>query len=69
MKLAKKNNHAVLRFDIIGTTSIGRRVQVSHDVSITVMRPLEVSKLVEPLCPDPDVSSLVGSQIALGKLI
>lgn len=56
MKLAKKNDRAVLKFDIIGTTSVGRRVKVSHDVLVDVMKPHEVAKYSEPLCPEPDVS-------------
>ncbi|KXN88314.1 Checkpoint protein hus1 [Leucoagaricus sp. SymC.cos] len=59
MKLAKKNEHAVLKFEIIGTTSAGRRVKVSHDVQVVVMKPHEVSKLTEPLCPDPDAHILL----------
>lgn len=55
MKLAKKNDRAVLKFEIIGTTSVGRRVKVSHDVLVDVMKPHEVAKLAEPLCPEPDV--------------
>jgi HUS1 checkpoint protein len=55
MKLAKKNDRAVLKFDIVGTTSVGRRVKVSHEVLVDVTKPHEVTKLTEPLCPDPDV--------------
>ncbi|KAF9444611.1 cell cycle checkpoint [Macrolepiota fuliginosa MF-IS2] len=59
MKLAKKNDRAVLRFDITGTTSVGRRVKVTHDVLVDVMKPHEVAKLAEPLCPDPDLHILL----------
>jgi HUS1 checkpoint protein len=55
MKLAKKSNQALLSFEINGSTRGGRRVRVSHDVKIEVMRPSEVQKLAEPLCPEPDV--------------
>lgn len=55
MKLAKKNGHAVLTFEINGLTRVGRRVKVSHDVKIEVMRPQDVARLNEPLCPEPDV--------------
>ena len=55
MKLAKKNDQAVLSFEISGMTRLGRRVSVSHDVRIEVMRPTDVERLSEPLCPEPDV--------------
>lgn len=55
MKLAKKNDHAVLTFEINGLTRVGRRVRVAHDVKIEVMRPADVARLSEPLCPEPDV--------------
>lgn len=56
MKLAKKNDHAVLSFEISGMTRLGRKVSVSHDVKIEVMKPTDVERLSEPLCPEPDVS-------------
>jgi hypothetical protein len=56
MKLAKKNDRAVLKFEIIGTTTVGRRVKVTHDVLVDVLKPNEVARLIEPLCPEPDVS-------------
>lgn len=55
MKLAKKTDQAVLSFEITGTTRVGRRVKVTHDVKIEVMKPSDVDKLSEPLCPEPDV--------------
>ena len=55
MKLAKKNNIPVLSFEIFGTTQMGRRVKVSHDVRIEVMKPTDVALLTEPRCPEPDV--------------
>ena len=55
MKLAKKNNQAVLSFDISGSMSSGRMVRVGHEVRIEVMKPSDVKKLAEPLCPEPDV--------------
>ena len=55
MKLAKKNDHAVLSFDICGSMSSGRMVRVGHDVRIEVMKPSDVKKLTEPMCPEPDV--------------
>lgn len=55
MKLAKKNDHAVLSFEMFGVSRTGRKVRVTHDVRIDVMRPADVEKLREPLCPEPDV--------------
>ena len=55
MKLAKKNDQAVLSFDISGSMSSGRMVRVGHDVRIEVMKPSDVKKLTEPMCPEPDV--------------
>ncbi|KAH7928104.1 cell cycle checkpoint [Leucogyrophana mollusca] len=59
MKLAKKNDHAVLSFEMFGMSRTGRRVRVAHDVRIDVMRPADVEKLREPLCPEPDVHILL----------
>lgn len=56
MKLAKKNDHAALSFEIAGMTGGGRHVKVAHDVKIDVMKPGDVERLKEPLCPEPDVS-------------
>ncbi|KAH0833482.1 cell cycle checkpoint [Lanmaoa asiatica] len=59
MKLAKKNDQAVLSFEMLGVSRSGRKVRVAHDVRIDVMRPSEVDKLREPLCPEPDVTILL----------
>lgn len=56
MKLAKKHDAAVLSFEILGASRMGRRVRVEHDVRIEVLKPGEVARLKEPLCPMPDVS-------------
>lgn len=40
---------------MFGVSRSGRKVRVSHDVRIDVMRPSEVDKLREPLCPEPEV--------------
>ncbi|KIK60204.1 hypothetical protein GYMLUDRAFT_168427 [Collybiopsis luxurians FD-317 M1] len=55
VKLAKKNDQAVLNIEIIGSTSVGRRVRVAHDVKIEVMKPVDVARLTEPMCPEPDI--------------
>lgn len=55
MKLAKKNDQALLSFDISGLTRIGHRLRIAQDVKIEVLKPADVAKLTEPLCPEPDV--------------
>jgi hypothetical protein len=65
MKLAKKNDHAVLSFEISGSISSARMVRVGHDVRVEVMKPSDVKKLTEPMCPEPDVRySNLCSQVA-----
>ncbi|KAF9522845.1 checkpoint protein Hus1/Mec3 [Crepidotus variabilis] len=59
VKLAKKSDQAVLTFEISGQTRVGHKMRVSHDVKIEVMRPADVEKLKEPLCPEPDVHILL----------
>jgi len=59
MKLAKKNDQAALSFEISGTTRAGRKVRVAHDVKIEVMKPGDVARLAEPLCPEPDIHILL----------
>lgn len=55
MKLAKKDGQAVLAFEISGTTRLGKKVRVGHDVKVEVMKAGDVEKLAEPMCPEPDV--------------
>jgi HUS1 checkpoint protein len=55
VKLGKKNDQAVLTFEINGLTRVGRSVRVAHDVKIEVMRPCDAERLKEPMCPEPDV--------------
>ena len=55
LKLAKKNNHAVLNFEITSQSRQRNKVQISHDVLIEVLKPSEVERMREPLCPEPDV--------------
>lgn len=57
MKLAKKNDVAVLSFEITGMSRMQKRIRVGHDVRIEVLKPADVAKMHEPLCPEPDVSS------------
>ncbi|PFH48008.1 hypothetical protein AMATHDRAFT_150820 [Amanita thiersii Skay4041] len=59
VKLAKKNDQAVLSFEISGYTRAGRRMRVTHDVKIDVLKPADVDKLQEPRVPEPDVHILL----------
>ncbi|KAL0945319.1 hypothetical protein HGRIS_000821 [Hohenbuehelia grisea] len=59
LKLAKKNGHAVLSFEIAGATRMGKSVRVAHDVRIDVMKPTDVALLREPMCPEPDIHILL----------
>ena len=55
MKLAKKEGRAVLSFEVVAQSRLMNRVVVEHDVPVTVLKPAEIAKLKEPMCPEPDV--------------
>ncbi|KJA25078.1 hypothetical protein HYPSUDRAFT_65028 [Hypholoma sublateritium FD-334 SS-4] len=59
MKLAKKNDQALLSFEILGLSRVGHKIRVAQDVKIEVMKPADVAKLAEPLCPEPDLHILL----------
>ncbi|KAH9838729.1 cell cycle checkpoint [Rhodofomes roseus] len=59
MKLMKKNDVAVLTFEIATTTRMGRYVRIAHDVRIEVLKPQDVSRIKEPMCPEPEVHILL----------
>ncbi|KZT06077.1 cell cycle checkpoint [Laetiporus sulphureus 93-53] len=59
MKLAKKNDQAVLSFEISGRTRLDKRIRVAHDVRIEVMKPQDTARLKEPMCPEPEVHILL----------
>ncbi|KAH8118180.1 cell cycle checkpoint [Phellopilus nigrolimitatus] len=68
LKLAKKHGHAVLAFEIalargpsaFGGSGGGRRgALVAHDVLVDVLRPADIARLKEPLCPEPDIHILL----------
>ncbi|KAG1896916.1 cell cycle checkpoint [Suillus fuscotomentosus] len=69
MKLAKKNEQAVLSFEMYGMSRSGRRVRVAHDVRIDVMRPAESDKLHEPRCPDPEVHVLLPPLLKIRTIV
>ncbi|KAF5342544.1 hypothetical protein D9611_001220 [Ephemerocybe angulata] len=59
VRLTKKNEQAMLSFEITGLSRLGRTVRVAHDVRIEVLKPLDAARLGEPLCPAPDVHVLL----------
>ncbi|KAG2133548.1 cell cycle checkpoint [Suillus bovinus] len=69
MKLAKKNEQAVLSFEMYGISRTGRKVRVAHDVRIDVIRPAESDKLHEPRCPDPEVHVLLPPLLKIRTIV
>jgi len=69
MKLAKKNDQAVMTFEILSTSRSGKCVKIEHDVRIEVMRPEDVDRLQEPMCPEPDVHILLPSLAKLRTVV
>ncbi|KAI0346232.1 cell cycle checkpoint [Trametopsis cervina] len=69
MRLAKKNDQAVLSFEINGLSRNSRYVRVSHDVRIEIMKPQDVQRLAEPMCPEPDVHILLPQLIKLRTVV
>ncbi|PPQ83987.1 hypothetical protein CVT25_000533 [Psilocybe cyanescens] len=59
MKLAKKNDQALLSFELKGHSRTGQQIRVAHDVKIEVMKPADVDKMKEPLCPKADLLILL----------
>ncbi|KAG8944375.1 hypothetical protein FRC04_001955 [Tulasnella sp. 424] len=58
-KLAKRGDVAVFCFDIQVQSRQGKRMEITHDVRVRILRPSEVSALKEPLCPEPDVNIIL----------
>lgn len=55
MKLAKKNDQAVMSFEIFGTTRTGKRVRVGHDVKVCMVPVSAVrSELLHCVDRDPE---------------
>ncbi|TFK50154.1 cell cycle checkpoint [Heliocybe sulcata] len=61
MKLAKKNDQALLNFALTTPTRTGRLQSLTYDVRIEVLRALDMTKINEPLCPDADTLVLLPS--------
>ncbi|KZT51986.1 cell cycle checkpoint [Calocera cornea HHB12733] len=56
MKLAKQKQDAVFTFETRDHDSNwAKGLSVAHHVKVTIVRPAEMEKVREPLCPDPDV--------------
>ncbi|KAH8081492.1 checkpoint protein Hus1/Mec3 [Filobasidium floriforme] len=55
VKLSKKNDKAVLVFDIVGQGNGPTPISITHDVTCLVLNPSRVAQLKEPLCPQPDI--------------
>ncbi|KDN38430.1 hypothetical protein RSAG8_09524, partial [Rhizoctonia solani AG-8 WAC10335] len=55
VKLAKKNDQPVFSFEAQTESRQGKKMLVTHDVRITVMKTAEIEQVKEPLCPPPDL--------------
>lgn len=55
LRLAKRDKDALLSFSISAKSHTGGKLEVMQDVLIKVLKPAEMSRIVEPLCPEPDV--------------
>ncbi|KAH7341287.1 cell cycle checkpoint [Rhizoctonia solani] len=55
VKLAKKNDQPVFSFEAQTESRQGKKMLVTHDVRITVMKATEIEQVKEPLCPPPDL--------------
>ncbi|KAG8754344.1 hypothetical protein FRC11_006703 [Ceratobasidium sp. 423] len=55
VKLAKKNDQPVFSFEAQTESRQGKKMLVTHDVRIMVMKTVEIEQVKEPLCPPPDL--------------
>ncbi|KAG8864791.1 hypothetical protein FRB96_003377 [Tulasnella sp. 330] len=55
MKLAKRDNVAVFCFEMQVQSRQGKKMDITHDVRVKIMKLSEVLALKEPLCPEPDI--------------
>lgn len=58
-RLAKRGEVAVLSFEILTATRMGRAVRIAHDVRVEILKREDVSRLEEPMCPEPQVHILL----------
>lgn len=61
VKLAKKNDQPVFSFEAQTESRQGKRMLVTHDVRITVMKAVDIEQIKEPLCPPPDLHIILPS--------
>ncbi|EPQ53912.1 cell cycle checkpoint [Gloeophyllum trabeum ATCC 11539] len=52
---------ALLSFALTTPSRTGRSQSLTYDVRIEVLRPLDMAKITEPLCPEPDTLILLPS--------
>ncbi|KAG9008869.1 hypothetical protein FRB94_012838 [Tulasnella sp. JGI-2019a] len=55
MKLAKRDNVAVFCFEMQVQSRQGKKMEITHDVRVKILKLSEVLALKEPLCPEPDI--------------
>ncbi|KAK0545824.1 Checkpoint protein hus1 [Tilletia horrida] len=55
MRLAKRNQIPMLSLHITNASHTGGRLVVVQDVLIRILKPAEMERIKEPLCPAPDV--------------
>ncbi|KAK0546428.1 Checkpoint protein hus1 [Tilletia horrida] len=55
MRLAKRNQIPMLSLHITNASHMGGRLVVVQDVLIRILKPAEMERIKEPLCPAPDV--------------
>ncbi|KAG8931033.1 hypothetical protein FRC02_003307 [Tulasnella sp. 418] len=61
IKLAKRSNTAVLCFQMEAETRQGKRLEITHDLRIKLLRVQESNELKEPMCPPPDIHIVLPS--------
>ncbi|KAF8602854.1 cell cycle checkpoint [Ceratobasidium sp. AG-I] len=61
VKLAKKNDQPVFSFEAQTESRQGKKMLVTHDVRITVMKTADMEQVKEPLCPQPDLHLILPS--------
>ncbi|KAL9936307.1 hypothetical protein V8E36_005149 [Tilletia maclaganii] len=55
IRLAKRIRTPMLSFNIVNESHTGGRLVVVQDVLIRILKPTEMERIKEPLCPAPDV--------------
>ncbi|EPS93287.1 hypothetical protein FOMPIDRAFT_1026583 [Fomitopsis schrenkii] len=55
VRLVKRTEVAMLSFEINASTRLGRPVRIAHDVRVDILKREDVSRLKQPMCPEPEV--------------